>query len=176
MGGSASSNLALSIKPVSIIYVIQSISFTIIKKFTFYSFALLITLQLIYANILIQDIIKLKEVKEVPYTPKKTWVKSEVIKMLAEKAIENDIKPKYLIELIRCESDFVPNVRSKGYLKSGKRENSWGLGQANLDVHDLTIEQATDPEFNIDWTIKHIKDGKAPQMWVRCHKVASGVK
>ena len=55
---------------ISIIYVIPSIPSNNIKKFTFYSFALLITLQLIYSSLIIKDIIKLQEIKEVPYVSK----------------------------------------------------------------------------------------------------------
>ena len=150
--------------------------FTNIKKFTFYSFAILITLQLIYSSLIIKDIIKLQEVKTIPYTPKKTWVKAEVIQMLAEKAIENNLSPKYVIALANCESSASTTVQSRAIQKYG-REQSFGIFQIHTYAHkNITPEMAKDPIFNTDWAITEIKKGKAPQHWVRCHKVASKVK
>lgn len=133
---------------------------------------LLLIFQFYTIKTVIQDIESLQQVKEIPYK-KNIWVKGEIIQMIANKAIKNDLNPKYLIKLVECESNFNPTVRSKGYLKSGKQEYSIGLTQINLDAHKISLDQAKDPEFNVEWAIKHIKAGKAPQMWVKCHQVAN---
>mgnify|MGYP006395663605 FL=1 len=137
----------------------------LLLSFTFY------TIQTV-----IKDIEALQQVKEVPYTPKKTWVKSEVIKMLAEKAIENDIKPKYLIALANCESSASTTIQSRAIQKYG-REQSFGIFQIHTYAHkNITPEMAKDPIFNTEWAIEKKKKGKAPRHWVRCHKVASSIK
>lgn len=96
--------------------------------------------------------------------------------MLAEKAIENNIKPKYLIALANCESSASTTIQSRAIQKYG-REQSFGIFQIHTYAHkDITPEMAKDPIFNTEWAITEIKKGKAPRHWVRCHKVASGVK
>lgn len=146
-----------------------------LKKILFYSLVTLISLQLIASHILIKDILELQKIKAEPYTPKKTWVKSEVIQMLAEKAIENNLSPKYLIALANCESSASTTIQSRAIQKYG-REQSFGIFQIHTYAHkNITPEMAKDPIFNAEWAITEIKKGKAPQHWVRCHKVASKV-
>jgi hypothetical protein len=114
--------------------------------------------------------------KRIEIPKPKNWVKSEVIKMLAEKAIENDIQPKYLIALANCESSASTTIQSQAIQKYG-REQSFGIFQIHTYVHkDITPEMAKDPIFNTDWAITEIKKGKAPQHWVTCHKQAIKVK
>lgn len=130
-------------------------------------------------SMILTEIHKLNSIEIVTptYKPiKKTWVKSEIIEMLAYKAIENDIKPKYLIALANCESSLNPTVQSK-FKQSYGQERSFGLFQIHVQAHkSVTVEQAKDPVFNTEWAIEEIKKGKAPRHWVRCHKVASSVK
>lgn len=146
------------------------------KKLIFYILVALISLQLINSILIIRDILDLQKVKTIPYTPKKTWVKSEVIQMLAEKAIENNLSPKYLIALANCESSASTTIQSRAIQKYG-REQSYGIFQIHTYAHkNITPEMAKDPIFNTNWAIEEIKKGKAPQHWVRCHKVASKVK
>jgi len=72
--------------------------------------------------------------------------------------------------LIECEVGvmFNPKTRSQGILKSGKQERSYGLAQINLDAHDVTIAQATDPDFALDWLGSHWE--KRHSMYVNCMK------
>lgn len=133
---------------------------------------LLLSFQLYTIQTVIKDIQRLSEVKEIPYK-KTVWVKGDIIQMIAEKAIENNLNPKYLIKLAECESSLNPIVQSK-YIQSYGQEKSFGLFQIHLKAHtDVTVEQAKDPEFNTEWAIEKIKEGKAPRYWVHCHKVAS---
>ena len=146
------------------------------KKLIFYILVTLISLSLINSILIIRDILDLQKVKAEPYTPKKTWVKSEVIQMLAEKAIENNLSPKYVIALANCESSASTTIQSRAIQKYG-REQSFGIFQIHTYAHkDITPEMAKDPIFNTNWAIEEIKKGKAPRHWVHCHKVASKVK
>ena len=96
--------------------------------------------------------------------------------MLAEKAIENNLSPKYVIALANCESSASTTIQSRAIQKYG-REQSFGIFQIHTYAHkNITPEMAKDPIFNTNWAINEIKKGKAPRHWVHCHKVASKVK
>ena len=92
-------------------------------------------------------------------------VESIHIETIAEKieriAGAYNLDPKKLSAIIKCESHFDPNAHNRTSV-----ENSWGLVQINLRAHDLTKQQAIDPEFAITflaehWTQRHL-------MWVVC--------
>jgi len=123
----------------------------------------------------IKDINSYKQVKTIPYVKKTKWVKSEVISMLAQKAVENDLSPHYLIKLAECESGASSTIQSFARQPYG-REQSFGIFQIHVKAHtDVTVEQAKDPEFNTNWAINRIKKGYAPKDWVHCNRVASSV-
>lgn len=70
-----------------------------------------------------------------------------------------------------CESSASTTVRSLGILKDGRRENSWGLFQINLNAHqEITIASSTDPDFSIDWAARESNKGLAPELWVTCYQ------
>ena len=79
--------------------------------------------------------------------------------------------------IIGCESGFVSDIQSNhrytaenvpvGY-QVGDREQSWGLVQIHIPVHDVTIEQAIDPEFAIDFMAKNMSEGRTS--WWTCAK------
>lgn len=53
-----------------------------------------------------------------------------------------------------CESKLAP-VQSN-VIKNGKRENSWGIFQINLDIHpDITRAQAMNEDFAVSWAAAH---------------------
>lgn len=71
--------------------------------------------------------------------------------------------------LIRCESSGNPLAHALT-----QKEDSWGVSQINLLAHtNITKEQATDPDFAIDFMAKHIASGDAPRMWYTCYKKAT---
>ena len=146
------------------------------KKYILEIFALVLVITtLVRAYIDIREIIKLQTVEKKEYQHKTKWVKSDVIEMLAYKAIKNDISPRYLIALANCESGASTTIQSR-HMQPYGREQSFGLFQIHTRAHkDITPEMAKDPIFNTEWTIKEIKKGKAPQHWVTCHKKASQV-
>lgn len=59
--------------------------------------------------------------------------------------------------LIRLESasSFDPEIKGD-YLNGVPM--SYGLGQIYISLHGVTIEQATDPEFAVDWIGRHLID------------------
>ena len=75
--------------------------------------------------------------------------------------------------IISCESGYNHLIQShhkytttnapKGYTV-GDRERSFGLVQIHLPVHDVTMAQALNPEFAIDFLAKNIAKGRA-SMW-----------
>lgn len=71
--------------------------------------------------------------------------------------------------IVYCESRFDPNIQSK-YIQPYGREYSWGLVQIHLKAHPhITIEQALDINFSLDFLSRHIAQGKGEQMWKICY-------
>ena len=67
-----------------------------------------------------------------------------------------------IVETIRCESSFVPDVQSFHITKNGTREESYGLAQINLPSWpSISKEQAIDPEFALDVIIEKFSEGLA---------------
>jgi hypothetical protein len=65
-----------------------------------------------------------------------------------------------LNNVIGCESGYNPNARN-----ISEKEDSNGLVQINLKAHpDITIENARDVEFSLDFLARMIKNGKG-SMW-----------
>lgn len=85
-----------------------------------------------------------------------------------------------MVGIINCESQWSTTIQSnhryttnapRGY-KPGDREQSYGLVQIHLPAHPhITKEQATDPEFAIEFLAKNIKDGRQG-MWTCARHVA----
>lgn len=69
-----------------------------------------------------------------------------------------------LLSIMKCESSLNPNAKNVN-----SRESSWGLSQINILAHDVTVKEATDPNFAIEFLAKHWKDGKR-HMWKNCSR------
>lgn len=112
----------------------------------------------------------------------------EVIKLPAPLTVEQLVQ-KYatlykvssakMMETIRCENrDLKPALQSGLYyqfsdpkrgIKIGERERSYGLVQIHLPDHpEVSYEQATDPEFSIEFMAKKFSQGRAYE-W-SCYK------
>lgn len=87
-------------------------------------------------------------------------------------AINNKIPVGLFLSVAACESGWVADVQSHAY-HNGKRENSWGIFQINLDAHgdEVTLAQAKDPYFNIQWSASKWDD--APHHWKVCYNRAN---
>lgn len=75
-----------------------------------------------------------------------------------------NVSESVLHKVVSCESQYNPKAHN------GVGENSWGLVQINLNAHrSITIEQATNPNFAIDFLAKNISKGRG-SMWT-CYKL-----
>lgn len=108
----------------------------------------------------IESEIEIIEIKSEPKTPQ------QLIKEIWGKDSADGLKLGY------CESRF-RNIQSEVISpKTGKRENSWGIFQINLDPTghpEISKAQALDIEFNIRWSYKRYKAGMARQEWRYCY-------
>ncbi len=84
-----------------------------------------------------------------------------------EQALIAGIDADMFVRVIDCENrDWEPGLRSRAINKAGRRENSWGLLQINLDptAHpEVSKKEATDPFWAIQWGIQQWKAGRAWQ-------------
>lgn len=73
-----------------------------------------------------------------------------------------------MARLILCESQNNPLAENISEV-----EESYGLVQINLKAHPhITKEQATDPEFAIDFMAKNLAKGRE-EMWYNCYQKIS---
>lgn len=70
--------------------------------------------------------------------------------------------------IVFCESSYNPQA-----VNINSREVSRGLVQINTLTHNVTKEQAEDPEYAIRFLAKNLKEGRADEMWVSCYKKAT---
>lgn len=87
---------------------------------------------------------------------------------LTRYALKYDIPRQDLWQLVGCETGYTwsPTIRSQGKLKNGQQENSRGLAQINLDAHNISLEEATNPDYALDFIGKHWNERHA--LWVNC--------
>jgi len=90
----------------------------------------------------------------------------ELMNKIYETAEEYGVDPELMVDIIDCETagTFDPKIQSKVRFKDGTRENSWGLSQIYIDVHDVTKEQVTNPDFAIRFMAKKLSEGKG-HLW-----------
>ena len=91
------------------------------------------------------------------------WTKDRIAKEIKDDAEKYHVKESEMQRVIDCESGGSTTIQSH-WMKHGKRENSWGIVQINLDAHDVTKEQALDPQFAIDFLAKGLKEGNG-KLW-----------
>lgn len=87
-------------------------------------------------------------------------IPSDIPGMIAYYAKKHSVSEKELYKTLFCESSLNPNAKN-----ITPRERSYGVAQINLMAHkNITIEQATDPQFAIEWTAIQFAKGKQ-RMW-----------
>ena len=84
--------------------------------------------------------------------------KEEMIEYATVQALQAKISPSTALTVIKCESSWNPKaIGDGGY--------SHGLVQIHSPSHpEISIEQAEDPKFAIDFLIYHLKAGNG-NMW-----------
>ena len=87
-------------------------------------------------------------------------IPTDVKGMIAYYAEEYQVSAYQLEKTLFCESSLNPNAKN-----ITSRERSYGVAQINLMAHTtITIEQATDPQFAIEWTAQQFAKGNA-KIW-----------
>ena len=79
-------------------------------------------------------------------------------------AEERGVDANLALRVAHCESGlntFAVNHTSK--------ELSVGIFQINTKVHDVTVSEAEDPVFNVNWAMNHLAEGRW-KMW-SCYKI-----
>lgn len=93
---------------------------------------------------------------------------STIKSYIEEEAIKKGVDPKLATSISNCESGFIPR-QSDCVTKEGKREDSWGVWQINLQHNpEVTREQAMDIKWSTEWSLNKLKQGKA-SLW-SCYK------
>lgn len=106
------------------------------------------------------------------------YTKDELVKKVYHYADIYGVNPSVMVRLISCENrDWNPNKQSDLRYKEGNRwgfpvgteEKSYGLSQIHLpDNKPITIDQATDPDFSLDFMASNLAKGRG-NMWT-CYK------
>lgn len=97
--------------------------------------------------------------------------RSEAIYKLIDKyANKYSVSSTTMLAIMKCENrSFDPTLQSY-HVKNGVREESYGLVQIHLPSHpNVSYEQATDPEFSIEFLAKHLSQGKG-SLWT-CYRM-----
>lgn len=97
---------------------------------------------------------------------------------MRRKAEEHNANYYVMESIVACESGYKVGIQSyhvytetnapKGY-KAGDREQSYGLAQIHVPVHPVTVEEANNPVFAINWLAEKVASGKA-HIWTCYNK------
>lgn len=98
-----------------------------------------------------------------------------ILKLVDKYGKQYNVSTSTMLAVMKCENrDFDPTLQSY-HVKNGVREDSWGLSQIHLPSHpNVSLEQATDPEFSVEFLAKHLSQGQG-KMWT-CYRQIYGVK
>ena len=87
------------------------------------------------------------------------WSREDIDWYVGLSSEENQVDPELVHALIKCESNYVQDIRAKAILSYGL-EDSWGLSQIHLPSHPaVTREEAINPQYAIDFMTTHISRG-----------------
>lgn len=94
---------------------------------------------------------------------------------------EYNVSPKIMMAVIKCENtELDPELQSRMKYKKNNRwgkpagsfEQSYGLVQIHLpDNPSVSLEEATDPEFSIEFLAQKLKAGRG-NMWTCFRKIS----
>lgn len=95
---------------------------------------------------------------------------SELKQFARTTAERHGIDADLFLGIAECESNWDATIQSKFYYK-GERERSFGIFQIHLTAHtDVTLAQAKDPYFNIQWAASHFTEPWKD--WKHCYAKA----
>jgi len=117
--------------------------------------------------------------------------KTEVVTTIAVETIpekinryanKHNVSAEIMTKIMRCENVRLDPTKQSDLrytfsserrgIVEGERERSFGLVQIHLPDHNITYEQATDPDFAIEFLAKSYAQGKASWMWKTCYTKA----
>ena len=100
------------------------------------------------------------------FPPQTEGIQKEVRDYIIQIAQRYNLGQKF-VDVAKCESDFIPQ-QSKIW-HNGRRENSWGVWQINLDWHpEITQDQAMNVIWSTNWAKDRWLEGKT-HLWA-CYK------
>lgn len=109
--------------------------------------------------------------QEAPREERKPPVATSTIPaLIARYASKYGVSRDLMTKLVSCETSgtFDPAIQSRHIRADGTREKSFGLAQIHLPDHeDVTLEQAKDPDFALDFMATHLAAGRL-WMWKNC--------
>ena len=90
----------------------------------------------------------------------KVLTKADLTQIVYQYGEQYHVDPHVMIKTINCEDTTWEPQKQSDIVKDGERERSYGLAQINIPSNpDVTIEQAQDPNFAIEWMAKEMSDG-----------------
>lgn len=117
--------------------------------------------------------------KEVKIRTEVNWTPERIKEEVWTAAARYNTFPEKMWNVILCENKDLDIDLQSYHLYSfsdpsrgiymGEREKSFGLAQIHLPDHDVSYEEATDPEFALDFMAKHFAEGKAA--WWTCYRM-----
>jgi hypothetical protein len=100
--------------------------------------------------------------------PEPLTTKEDMQEYALHKATEAGVNPTVVFNVIDCETMHTWNPVIQSTYKNradGGRELSFGLAQIHMPDHpDVSMEQATDPRFAINFLVENLKNHKG-NMW-----------
>lgn len=98
----------------------------------------------------------------------KIETKEQMLELVKETAVKYGVSATLMTKIISCENPaWLPTQQSnmrykkdnpKWGVKAGDREESYGLAQIHVVDNNVTISQATDPKFAIEFVGKTLKE------------------
>jgi len=105
----------------------------------------------------------------------KLETKEQMVEYINKVAAENGLSAQRMIDIISCENITWEPTRQSGLVykkdnpkwgvKKGEREQSYGLVQIHVVDHPVTVSQAKDAKFSIDYMAKLMKE-QGTQPWI----------
>lgn len=92
------------------------------------------------------------------------WTPERIDREIDTQAEKYNVSAETMRKVIQCESTGSTTIQSH-WVKNGEREESYGLVQIHLPSHPhVTLEEAQDPKFAIEFLAKHLAQGQG-KLW-----------
>lgn len=80
---------------------------------------------------------------------------------IRQAALAHGLNPEHFAMVANCEDPNLIVDQQSNYLKDGKREQSYGIFQINIEQNEVSIASATDPVFAANWAAQQWNQGHA---------------